>query len=42
MLSSRWKRTVYVVLIVLALVALIAIPVWRGTGPVVLAPGIDP
>jgi hypothetical protein len=41
MQSRRRKIAVYVLIIVATLV-LIALPIWLGTGPVVLAPGIDP
>jgi hypothetical protein len=41
MQSPRRKLAIYIV-IVLAIVVLMAIPIWLGTGPVVLAPGIDP
>ena len=37
----RRKIAIYVLTIVAVLV-LIAIPIWFGTGPVVLAPGINP
>jgi hypothetical protein len=42
MQSPRRKlAAVHIVVIVLAIVVLMAIPIWLGTGPVVLAPGID-
>ena len=41
MQSRRRKIAVYV-LIIVAMLVLIGIPVWLGTGPVVLAPGINP
>jgi hypothetical protein len=41
MQSRRRKIAVYVLIIVATLV-LIGLPIWLGTGPVVLAPGIDP
>ncbi|HEU4686979.1 MAG TPA: hypothetical protein VFS23_01385 [Vicinamibacterales bacterium] len=41
MQSRRRKIAVYV-LIIVAMLVLIAIPVWLSTGPVVLAPGINP
>jgi hypothetical protein len=37
------RRTLAVyVIIAVAIVVLMAIPIWLGTGPAVLAPGIDP
>jgi hypothetical protein len=41
MQSRRLKIAVYVLIIVATLV-LITLPIWLGTGPVLLAPGIDP
>jgi hypothetical protein len=41
MQSRRRKIAVYVLIIVATLV-LIVLPIWLATGPVVLAPGIDP
>ena len=41
MQSRRRKIAVYV-LIIVAMLVLIALPMWLDNGPVVLAPGIDP
>jgi hypothetical protein len=41
MQSRRRKIAVYVPIILAALV-LTAVPIWLGTGPVVLAPGMGP
>jgi hypothetical protein len=41
MQSPRRTPTTYV-LIALAILVLLAIPIWLSTGPAVLAPGINP
>ena len=41
-MQHRWRTITVYVFIAVAIGVLIAIPIWLGTGPVVLAPGIDP
>ena len=41
-MEDRWRKLAFHVVIAVAIVVLMAIPIWLGTGPALLAPGIDP